>query len=392
MGDNMTALPVLASLLLLLHLSARLQHGGARVFWGIQAAGLLAGLASGLKLTNGLYALAMCAALVTLPLTWQRRISWAWLYGCGVLAGVGLSGGHWYWRMGHTFGNPLFPQFNNYFGAWLAAPVGIGDTGWLPRSWQEKLLWPFIVALDPRRVSEIPLSLVVWPLLYLLGLALAALLFWRAFKGTAAAPVDPRRRLLFAFAVCAYVIWLNLFSIYRYLVVLELLAPLLLWLLLEALWPLQVRWRLAAVLFVAACGLPHTAGWGHARWAWDALQARPPTIAAPRSSVVFTVHGDMPTGWLVPFFPVDLAFVSLESGFPESKGYRDRVQAMLDQRQGPHFVLLHAHYLAPPSLARVAQVLQRSHLKMDAGGCTAFPTAVGRNKQDHFLCPVQRQP
>eukprot|EP01035_Chromulina_nebulosa_P056728 gene56728-77755_t len=45
------------------------------------------------------------------------------------------------------------------------------------------------------------------------------------------------------------------------------------------------------------------------------IDATVPTFAAPRESMVLTVHGNPPMGWLVPFFPAELAFVALGGGF-----------------------------------------------------------------------------
>jgi hypothetical protein len=48
------------------------------------------------------------------------------------LAVFALLAGPWLVRLWDTFGNPLFPQFNAWFQAPLAAPVAVADTRWLP--------------------------------------------------------------------------------------------------------------------------------------------------------------------------------------------------------------------------------------------------------------------
>ncbi|MYM92044.1 DUF2029 domain-containing protein, partial [Rugamonas sp. FT82W] len=229
MGDNLTALSVLGALALALRHWDTLARVNGRGLALALLAGLVMGAGTGLKLTNATYALALCAALLVLPGGWWRALARAFVFGVGVLSGIALTAGHWFWRMWLEFGNPLYPQFNDIFHAPLAAPLGIVDTHWLPQGWTEKLLWPVIFALHPERVTEIRMRLLLWPLLYVgfIVLAVAALRAWRRPRAAAApAPLSPQARFLLAFFVLAYLGWQALFSIYRYLVPLELLAPL----------------------------------------------------------------------------------------------------------------------------------------------------------------------
>lgn len=391
MGDNLTALFVLGALLLLLRGWPRLRQGGQPGLRVALLAGLVIGIGTGLKLTNAIHALAMCLAmLAALPLPFWRRLRQPFVFGLGVLGGIGLSAGHWYWRMWQVFGNPLFPQFNNYFQAPLASPLGIGDTGWLPQGWAEKVFWPFFFYLMPNSISEIKFSLFIWPVLYVLAFALAWVKARPAvLRLPAATPLRGEVRFLFAFAVLVYLLWLHLFSIYRYLIPLELLAPLLLWLLLEGLAPrlASAGGAAAAVALVTFAAAP-PGDWGHAGWDQQAFRAEVPALAAPRDNLVFTVHGDPPMSWLIPFFPGELAFVSLGSGFPESAAYRERVAAMLAARRGPYYVMLHTSYKEAPRSLLPRLVLGRYGLRMAAAQCVDYAAAVGKNRHDYMLCPV----
>jgi hypothetical protein len=405
MGDNTTSLLVLGAVLLVLSHFDRLALGGMRGAAPAIVAGIVMGLGAGLKLTNATYALALCLALFALPGGVWARLRAAFVFGIGVLAGIAASAGHWYWKMWSVFGNPLFPQFNDRFHGPLAAPIGIGDTGWLPKGLAEKFLWPFIFALDSKRVGELKLTLLLWPALYV---AFVLLAFQLAVRRSAA-PVDAvaaRQRMLLAFFGLAYLGWLNLFGIYRYLIPLELLAPLVLWLLLQCLAPSPRAERIgAAVLLVATvAGLPH-ASWGHARWSRTAFSAEVPVFADPRQSMVFTVHGDPPMGWLVTLFPNNLAFVSLGSGFPESQGYQDRVTAMVASRRGPLYVMLQADRHDPEQPRgeadrRMAQQADREALGkargllwnygfvLDDASCRLHPAFIGRSRWTYQLCTV----
>jgi hypothetical protein len=400
MGDNMTALPVLASLLLVLRWRDRLGHGGRGGAGAALAAGLLMGCAAGLKLTNAGYALALCLSLLALDAGWRQRWQAAVLFGVGVLGGMAVSAGHWYWRMWQVFGNPLFPQFNNIFHGPLAQPIGIGDTGWLPRGALEKWLWPFIATLDPLRVGELPLRHLLWPLLYLAFAALAVL--WLARlprRGPAPRAMGAPPRVALLFAALSYVIWLNLFGIYRYLAPLELLAPLLFWLLMGYLLPPpRARSWSRALLLLAVCSVLSSASWSRARWGPQAYDVATPDLPQPRQSVVLMLHA--PMGWLVPFFPDTLAFVSLGAGFPASPAYVARMHAMLAERSGPHYAMLAAQ--APPlpgqaldtalqaqRLRQGAETLAGYGLRLAAAQCRTYLALAGRTRHAYQLCPVQ---
>lgn len=151
------------------------------------------GLGVGLKLTVAVYALALCLGLLALPGRAVLRLRAAWLFGVGVLLGMAITGGHWYWKMWTLFGNPLFPQFNKLFHGPLAGPISVVDLRFLPKSLYEYALWPIVFILDPLRVSEIKTASPIWAVLYVAGVALLvkALLLRRSapLAGLSARPV-----------------------------------------------------------------------------------------------------------------------------------------------------------------------------------------------------------
>lgn len=390
MGDNTSALFVLGGLLLVV----RGAQDRARAVWRVPpvrnllGAGLLLGIGAGLKLTNATYALALCLALLVLPGRPWLRVRAAWIYGWAVLAGIALAAGHWYWRLWQAFGNPLFPQFNNIFGSAMAPPVGIGDTGWLPKTVLERVLWPFICMMDPRRISELPFRHLLWPVIYVLGAVVLALAL-RALVRRQPGPLAAQRgtAFLLAFAGVAYLLWLNLFSIYRYLVPQELLAPLLCWLLLTALVPGERGRRVAlACVLLGGLSLFSRGDWGRAGRAWEPFAVDLPRLEAPAATAVVAIKSDPPQGWLVPFFPKEVAFLSLSNGFPESPGYVER--ALQTLRARPQRYLM----MGPgpvPDLAAAQPRLQPYGLQAVPGSCRQYAAMIGTSPNDYTLCALE---
>jgi hypothetical protein len=342
MGDNMTALLVLSSLYLILHGWEQLHRWSSRAVMILLLSGLVMGVGTGLKLTNATYALAECVALLVVSVTARLRFAMAITYGCGVVAGLLASAGYWWLKMWENFANPLFPQFNNIFRSPLAQQLGVIDNFHMPHSLAEALFWPFVFTANFTRVSEVSLKQAILPALYLLAIVFAGVWVIERIVGRRAqSHLSPRARFLLAFGLIAYLAWMKLFGIYRYLIPLELLAPLMVWVLIERMTAPRSAARISGwLLTITTLAVFPFATWGHAGWATTSFSAQIPSIPHPSSTIVFTAHGNPPMGWLATFFPREVRVISLGSGFPESPAYVERIQAAIASRPGPHYVML----------------------------------------------------
>ncbi|QGZ41026.1 hypothetical protein IP92_03657 [Pseudoduganella flava] len=346
MGDNFTALLVLASIYWLLRHWEQLSARGSRAVRVLLAAGALMGLGLGLKLTNVSYAVGACAALLTVAAPLWTRVRVSFVFGIGVLAGMAATAGYWMLRMWSTYGNPLFPQFNNIFHSPMAAEFGVIDLIHLPRNAGEALLWPFVFTRDMSRVAEVPIHQIIWPLLYVAVAAWGVMTLLRKARASRGGQGDPGGLapggvFLLVFTAVSYLVWMRVFSIYRYLVPIELLAPLLFWLLLHTLATPSVARRVGGGLLLAAslAVLPFTT-WGHAGWAKHAFTADRPPIARPDRAVIFVSSAtDAPISWLAQFMPAEAAVIGIGSSFPASPAFEARVQQVIAQRGGPHYVI-----------------------------------------------------
>lgn len=340
MADNTSAVFVIGAVYLVLQAHSR-QRAGNHIGLGCWVlAGLLLGTAVAFKLTNAVYAIALGLAAVAGGGVWRHRVAGLALLTASALLAAALLAGWWYWQVWVQFGNPLFPQFNAYFQAPLAAPIAVADTRWLPSNLLQHLAWPLLFSLDPGRVSEVKMLQVLWPLLYLGGLVL---LLSRLFGVRRERPRPSRAVLaLLVFFCVGYVLWQGMFSIYRYLVVLELIAPLLLWLLVERLLPAAraARWAGRVVAVCVAISLLGANGWGHEAWAREGFRVQAPTMDAPGQSVVLLVGGE-PQAWRVPFLPAAARYVGVAGTFPESEGYRQAVATIVQSRKH-HYAMLPA--------------------------------------------------
>lgn len=415
MGDNLTSLLVLSSLLLLLRGWQDLGVFSARTLGLVLLSGALMGVGAGLKLTNAVYALALCLALLAAPLAPVRRSGVALLYGCGVVAGVLASAGWWWVMLWQRFGNPLFPQFNQIFHSPLAAPVGVIDAFHLPHNAVEALFWPFVFFRDFKRIGEIGLRPAIMPVLYAAALVFLAVLLSERIAGRRVAQTaqvaraqpwpafTPEARFLLVFGLLAYLGWMKMFSIYRYLVPFELLAPLMLWLLVGRIaarvYAARIGGWLLAIVTVTA--LP-VMTWGHVGWSKTGFAAAFPAFSQPASTIVLIAHGDPPMGWLAAFVPREVRVIALGLGVQEPPAYVARLQATIGSRPGPHYVMLAtARNDKEGGLQRKLALADALGMTADAGHCARldrllqrvrFQVQVKFTPVDGRQCTLELQP
>ena len=386
MGDNATAVPVLAAIFLLLP-----QSGADRAnpLPRILLAGILLGAAVGLKLTNAPYAVGMGVAVMAFPPTRMSRLKAVVLLAGGTVASFLVVAGPWFWSVWETFGNPLFPQFNAGFRAPLAQPISVADSKWGPQGWGEALAWPLLFTIDPDRVSNSPLPQLIWAVLYPVGLCWLGWLLWRRWRGPSSSPASvasPALGFLLVFVPVSFVAWMLVFGIYRYLVVLELLAPLLLWLGLKPVFPRAARYVVLGCVSVSLLGWNT---WGHAGWGERGFSVQTPKLQGPADTTTVAMVGGAPMAWMVAFLPGEFAFVSLASNFPESPGYVARVREMMGDRGGDNYAIIPA--AVDKRVARMKQIdsiLASLGMSGGAGDCGILHWLVERTGFDAQVAPM----
>jgi hypothetical protein len=377
MGDDTTALFGLAGVLILVSGWERLGQWNWRSTGVAIAAGIALGLSVGLKLTNAVYAVALCAALLFYPGRPAVKLRVAFLFGVGVLLGFAVTGGYWPWHMWKTFGNPLYPQFGKLFPNPLVQPDAMGDPRWRPHGWLEAVLWPFVFTFHSQRVGETPIRQIIWPVVYVLFWLWVVVSAFRWIAGRKSATFDPRARFVVIFVALGYVLWTAGFSIYRYIVVIEMLTPLVVWLLMHRLLPASRARRFAGWTLVIASAVVVTGGartWGHEGWSDPLWHAQTPAIAEPqRTTVVLATTRGKGLGWLATFFPDQVAFMQLESSFPGTPAFGARMREVAKQRGGPIHAIIDGEYnWRIDNVAMMNGIVDSLGLTRSEGGCQAL--------------------
>lgn len=389
-NDHIVGAFVLAALF---WLAASSQRRGPVATW--LPIGLMAGAAAGFKLTGVTYCLGFIAAAACAGPVRQLPLRIGALAVGGTIAAA-LCWGPWGWYLWQHHGNPLFPYFNQWFQSPDTIPDSWRDPRYLPEGWVEILNAPLRLLRRSRDFSE--------PLLsdprVLLGLCALGAWLWlrrpRAVAGVddaAAATADPglvadERRAaalrwpLLAFVLVSYASWLLMYSIYRYLLPLELLFSVLIVGVVSMLF--ARRWTRTAMLVAMVLIVVPTK---HPNWGRDPF--RSPMIevafpALPKDSIVLT-STENPIAHAIAFLPREVPAMAIRNNFMDPQRctrLQERVERTVATHRGPLW-LLRPVRVDHPAAERMALY------GLSVGGACR---AVEDNLEEIELCPLTRAP
>ncbi len=310
--DNVMSLFVLASLALVITRRAELAEGSlARGAVIAFLAALITGSAVGLKLPEAPFALGFAAALAILPGDARHRTTRLIAGALGGIVGFALFDGYWMAEMARLTGNPIFPYFNEYFHSPLALAAPYRDLRFIPRSLEHQLLFPLLFSFDWRVADDLPFHDIRVGVAYVLVIATLPILFFlRRRENRLVAPEVATA--LIAFAAVSYIAWLKMFAIYRYILLLEMLGPLLIAAAI-GLWPLPERARIltAAVLLLWVSASMKAVLPMRAPVTDPYVQVSLPPIPHPDRTLIL-MTGEAPLGYLAPSLPPQIPILRID--------------------------------------------------------------------------------
>jgi len=357
-------------------------------------AGLLCGLAAGLKLTAAIYAIALPLAFVLCFRRRRRHATATLAFVAATGVGFALAYGYWAFVLWERFGNPLFPYFNELFRSEYWDAHAFFDTRFRPTALAHWITLPFALAERNRLASEADLRdpRLALLIVFAVVLAVARAREARATGGRVAASlfgaIPPSIRFLAVFATASYVAWLVAFTVYRYVIPLELVASLLLVLAMHAAFVGAVRRDVLigiATLAIVAVTIPPY--WGRARLhAGQYFEVSVPPMAA--NSLVLMMTGQ-PFGYLVPFIESGPRVIAPASNFT-GPWHDNRLQremaALIVHAPGPIYSIRYLDAIdAPEEATMIAYGLQRRDNE-------CRPIRSNLETRPIGLCPLVRQP
>jgi len=345
MGDNVTALFGLSSVLIILLNWKQLDQNR---YLSLGISGLIIGLATGLKLTNAAYALAICLSLFFYyPSTYKNKLRLSFFFGVFVLLGILITGGFWYLKMWHLYHNPFFPSLSNIFPNeyFTQDPFYAGHTTktFGPKTIIEFFLWPFISTIDYHRAGRGLIHQILWPLIYCSLIYITYLKYTVKKKLNNISTDDSKINFILVFILIGYVSHVLVFSIQRYNVTTEVLTPFVLFLCILKFKPIENGWALSKKLIIANILIVLLGGfgtWGHTGFKSPLINANLPHIKNPEKTVVIIPDKYSPTSWLVTAFPKEVSFYRLNALANGKKHFK----AFLNKEKKEIYVIFFGFY------------------------------------------------
>ncbi len=390
--DNVMSLFALTGLCILVVKREALREGPlCKAAFIALVAGFVTGCAGGLKLPAMPYCVGFAAALLALGGSWKHIAVRMLAGGIGGVAGVLLFAAPWMFSVYQQTGNPLFPYFNGYWQSPLALPEHYRDLRFVPgyRPVWQQLLFPILFSLDWHVAGDLGFQDIRVAVAYIAVIAVALVWVMRK-RNTDSLTFDSAALPILAFATVSYVAWLRIFAIYRYIVALEMLAPLVITTAV-GLMPGRRRTRLMALGLIAFAVLVTSRSDFLERAPVDDpyIQVALPPIPRPdRTLVVMT--GDAPMGFIATQLPPQIAVLRIDGwmvqprdGSGLTKQMRSRVAAHLGGG-GDIYLIADA-----TDMARARTAVEDYGLMIRLPQCQQFDTNLVGAYQ---WCPVTRIP
>lgn len=378
-GDNVLSILILSAIFTVIRTDQRGLAG--RVTAGLLSAGLLVGVAAGLKLTNLVYLMGLLFAAAVQ----QRRMAPLWqpMMVFAIAAGVGFlaAGWAWMWKLYSMFQNPFFPFLNEIFKSPFCEVFDYSDKRFLPRDIPQTLFYPFYwLRVNADLVTEVPFRDARFAAVIsaLLILPLSALFRRLAGSHSSIGPDIPRdaanrsQAFVLVFWMSSYLLWLRTFAIYRYGVVLELISGIII------VWAIRLmidteRWAAGAILLAVTLLVVTTV---YPKWGWNwptrfetgrYLSVDVPEL--PSGSLVLLIGNDAMT-YLIPFFEPDIRFVGVDFNFVrhgENNLLQKKIEATIARHAGPIFGMYYQGMARAESA--VSEILAGYKLGRDEASC-----------------------
>ncbi|MGN6646111.1 MAG: hypothetical protein ACTHJT_06240 [Cytophaga sp.] len=378
-GDNVVSLFILTALYILIRqLINCYKISGYKInLWVILSAGLLMGFAAGVKLTTAIYPVAFVLSLAWVAKNVKEYVQIGLVYGSAVCISFSASMGYWMYLQWMRFGNPTYPFFNNIFQSPYGRITNPTDIRFFPKGFFQTLFYPFYFVVKQTYTAEVTFRDMHLAVCYCLLIGFVGFFCYKKFvsKETEIFTAGNYKMYFFiiSFFVLSYILWQKLFSIYRYVLLLEILSPVFVLIILSF---FSMDKKRFSFLFMAISVLTVSSvsqmEWGRISWAESYFKVEVPAIAHLEDANII-MAGEEPSGYIVPFFPEKTRFLRIEGNFISLKDTTLYQKKLLEQIKSNSYNYLLMHNL---NLKTVTTIEKKTGLQVDSATCVNFKTRI----------------
>lgn len=345
-------------------------------------AGLIMGCGVAMKLTVAIFPIAMGIALIWISSGVRSYIRNSFILGLSVFSGFVLSIGYWSAILWQHFQNPMFPYFNKVFKSPYFGFYNLSDTRFLPDTINDKLFYPFYFITEQTYTSEFPFQDMHFAVCYVLLIVFLAYFCYqkirqRKMSENSIPRLDFKLFILTLFAV-SYALWQFGFSIYRYVVVLEFLSPVFIFLILDSLFKNKKHLTVVFTLLTVIT-LWHLKRMDFGRLPWTDSYFGVELPKVPNLDKANIVLGsNEPLAYMVPYFPVTTRFLRVQGNMMSLKKmtiFQNRIKQRLNSSNENYLLL---NYMTKNNILLFEEKFNQY---VDSSECTYFKTRL-----DDSLC------
>ena len=210
-------------------------------------AGLVLGMAMGLKLTSFIYCISSGISLLLFYKNLQRPVYFIGWFILGGILGFLMTNGFWMIKLWEIFQNPFFPFANEFFKSEFMPTDLWRDTNFLPRNWYEFILWPVIISLTFVRAEGNNLFVADFrPLIVFIIFGVFLIKLCKNLLKNKKSGIHPAFAFLIVFELISFVLWEVTFSIVRYYIVIEMLFAIFI---VKGIWGYSFKTNVADILY-----------------------------------------------------------------------------------------------------------------------------------------------
>ena len=284
------------------------------------------GIVAGLKLTASLYGL---AALIAVFFSVKNKFQ-SMLYGIiSSFLGFITTGGYWASLMYSKFSNPIFPFYNHIFKSdWYSYSSG-SDGRWFPKSITEWIFYPFFwITGNHSVVTEVFFA----DARILIGLISSLILIAFLLLNKSNNLIFPKQKLILisVFYLASYIVWIKLFSYYRYAMVLEILGIFMMIICIVVILKTNYKYLFSFLASSLIITMTIPANWGRISYSDKYLNIKTPPIL--NNSIIIAKEGDPPTSYLSLGFSSYNRFIFIGSASNE----KNKLSALIESTLANH--------------------------------------------------------
>lgn len=223
-GTSTNEIPIVfLSVWALYYLFKMIKYPETQVLWKFLISGLILGAGLGLKSTNIYVCVASGLSLILCFQYLKQSVKFIFYFALGGLIGFLITNGWWMLRLWELYQNPFFPFLNEVFKSPYFDDFNYNDNRFKPTI-LIRFVYPLVWKMDGYWTAEIDFYDMRGQIYYIVALLFIGYLFFKPKRIRVFYRTNPLWCFFSIFLILAYILWLNIFSIHRYLGVVDLFS------------------------------------------------------------------------------------------------------------------------------------------------------------------------